>query len=72
MVNKVGYPLLSNMNHLTVFKRLKNREYKKLSSKEVKKFCEESKKLDSGMITRKDRELYIEEIRQNYEVIEGF
>ena len=60
------------MNHLTVFKRLKNREYKKLSSKEVKKFCEESKKLDSGTITRKDRELYIEEIRQNYEVIEGF
>ena len=55
MVNKVGYPLLSNLNHLTVFKRLKNREYKKLSSKEVKRFFEESKKLDSGTITRKDR-----------------
>jgi len=55
MMNKVGYPFLSNMNNLTVFKRLKNKEYKKLSAKEVKKFYEESKKLDSGTITRKDR-----------------
>ena len=39
LINKIGYPgLFSNQKKFTTFKRLKNREYKKLESREFQEF----------------------------------
>jgi hypothetical protein len=62
MVNKIGYPLLSNLNHLSSYKRIKNKEYKKLGAKELKKFHLDCKGLELGGVTGRERELYVEEI----------
>jgi hypothetical protein len=62
MVNKIGYPLLSHLNHLSSYKRIKNKEYKKLNPKELKKIHADCRGLDVGSVTVRERELYAEEI----------
>ena len=71
MVNKIGYPLLSHLNHLPSYKRIKNKEYKKLAPKELKKIYLDCRGLDMGSATIRDRELYVEEIINNFAIIEG-
>ncbi len=62
MVNKIGYPLLSHLNHLSSYKRIKNKEYKKLNPKELKKIHADCRGLEVGSVTVRERELYAEEI----------
>lgn len=40
MINQIGYPYLFATNTLNAFKRLKNKEYKKLTQKEFQHFIE--------------------------------
>jgi hypothetical protein len=62
MVNKIGYPFLSRLNHLSSYKRIKNKEYKALTPKELKKLNADCRGLDMESVTAREKELYMEEI----------
>jgi hypothetical protein len=71
MVNRIGYPLLSNLNHLSAYKKIKHKEYRKLSAKEVRKFISDCKDLELNSIVKKEKELYLDEIASNFGLIES-
>ena len=45
IINQIGYPFLAASNHLATYKRLKNREYRKLQQTELKAFFDSASKL---------------------------
>jgi hypothetical protein len=45
IINQIGYPFLAASHHLATYKRLKNREYRKLQQKELRAFFDSASKL---------------------------
>ena len=44
VINQIGYPYLFNNGHLPAYKRIKNKEYKKLQQKDFRMLVEATEK----------------------------
>jgi hypothetical protein len=69
IINQIGYPYLFATNNLTTYKRLKNKEYRKIQQKEFKSFHELASKLAEKDLAREEGRIYHAEIKTVSEII---
>lgn len=70
-VTQIGYPYLHNNSTLSTFKRLKNKEYKKIVQKEFKNLYELSLKVTEEEVAGEESRIYGEKVRKTEELLNG-
>ncbi len=58
MINQIGYPYLHNQNQLVAYKRLKNKQYKKLLQKDFRVLVEATAKRDFNKFLEDETKIY--------------
>lgn len=59
IINQIGYPYLYANNTLSTYKRLKNKEYKKLMQKDFKCLYELTQKITDRELVNEEAKIYI-------------
>ena len=62
IANKISYPYLAHQEQLTTFRKLKNKEYKKLKKRELKNFEVFAANVDKAEMIKKERKQYYSEV----------
>ena len=69
IINQIGYPYLYANNTLSTYKRLKNKEYKKLIQKDFRLLYELSQKINEKDLAKEENKIYVTEMRSTEEMI---
>lgn len=69
IINQTGYPFLHSNNTLSTYKRLKNKEYKKVIQKEFKNLYELSQKIPEKDLIKEESKIYFDEIKSTEELL---
>lgn len=69
IINQIGYPYLFATNHLSTYKRLKNKEYRKITQKELKAFFDMASKIEEKELTKEENRIYLSEIKTSSDAI---
>ncbi len=59
IINQIGYPYLYTNNTLSTYKRLKNKEYKKLLQKDFRVLYDLSQRINDKDLAREEAKIYV-------------
>jgi hypothetical protein len=69
IINQIGYPYLYLHATLSTYKRLKNKEYKKITQKDFRTLYELSQKISEKDLAKEEAKIYVSEMRLTEELI---
>lgn len=69
IINQIGYPYLYTNSTLSTYKRLKNKEYKKLVQKDFRALYELSQKISEKELAKEEAKIYVNEMRMTEDLI---
>jgi hypothetical protein len=69
IINQIGYPYLYVHNNLSTYKRLKNKEYKKLIQKDFKALHELTQKISDKDLAKEESKIYVTEMKDTEDLI---
>ena len=66
VVNRIGFPYLYENNLFTTYKRIKNKDFKKLKSADFQRFIHKTKSMKSVQLAEEEGKLYLDEITKSF------
>ena len=59
IINQIGYPYLFSINGISTYKRLKNKEYRKITQKEFRAFYEVANRVQDADLIKQENKIYL-------------
>ena len=69
VINHVGYPFLFTTNNLSAYKKLKNKEYKRVTPSEARNFHRHAGHVSQQQLAEQEQTIYLEQVAQVRELL---